>query len=155
MPGPVLLHGGDASDRILDRAVAGAAAEVPLQIEGEILLRLLGEARRRHDHPRGAEAALERLGVEERLPHRVRLAVAGEALERGDLAALGPERGDQATVDGLAIEPDRTRAAVARVAPLLHPEPADVTQERPQALAGSRLRRERLAVDAIAHVGVP
>ena len=69
----------NAADRVLDRVIAGAAAEVPLEMERQVLLLLLGEARRRHDHPRGAEAALERLGVEERLLHRMEFAVAGQA----------------------------------------------------------------------------
>ena len=73
--GPVRLDGSDAADRVLDRVVAGAATEVPLEVEGEVLLRLLGEARRGHDHARGAKAALERLGVEKRLLHRMELAV--------------------------------------------------------------------------------
>src|SRR5205823_417554 len=89
--GPVRLDGTDAADRVLDRVIAGATTEVPLEVEGEILLRVLGEARRSHDHPRGAEAALERLGVEKRLLHRMEPAVTGEPPERGDLAALGPE----------------------------------------------------------------
>ena len=95
-----------------------------------------------HDHPRGAKAALERLGVEKRLLHRMELAVAGEPLKRGDLAALGPESGNQATVDRLAIEPDRARPAIAGVTPFFHSKPAQAPQKGSQALAGTRLRRE-------------
>ena len=75
--------------------------------------------------PGGAEAALERLGVEKRLLHRMELAVAGKPLERGDLAALGPECGNEATVDRLAVEPDRAGAAIAGVAPFFHAKPAE------------------------------
>ncbi len=111
-------------------------------MEGKILLCILGEARRRHDHPGGAKAALERLGVEKRLLHRMELAALGEPLERGDLAALGPECGNEATVDGLAIEPDRACAAIAGVTSFFHSEPAQAAQKGSQALAGTRLRRE-------------
>ena len=114
-PGAVRLDGGDAADGVLDGVVAGAAAEVALEGAGQVVsARFVGEARRGHDHAGGAEAALERLRVEERLLHRVQLAVAGEPLERGDLAALGPEGGDEAAVDRLAVEPDGAGAAVAR-----------------------------------------
>ena len=149
--GPVFFHRGDAANRVLDRVIAGATAEVSLEIEGQVLLRLLGEARRRHDHARGAKAALERLGIEKRLLHRMELAVGGQPLERGDLAVLGPERGNQATVDRLAVEPDRARAAIAGVTPFLHAKPAQAPQKGSQALAGTRFGRERFAVDPIVH----
>ena len=54
----------------------------------------------------------------------MKLAVAGEPLERGDLAALRPERGNKATVNGLAIEPDRARTAITGITPFFHPKPA-------------------------------
>ena len=133
--------------------IAGATAEVPLEMEGQILLRVLGEARRRHDHPGGAKAALERLGVEKRLLHRVEFAVAGKPLKRGDLAALGPECGNEATVDRLAIEPDRAGAAIPGVTPFLHAEPAEAPQQCSQALAGTRFGLECFAVDPIVHGG--
>ncbi len=142
--GPVLLDGSDAADRILDRVIAGASTEVSLEMEGKILLRVLGEARRRHDHPRGAKAALERLGVEKRLLHRMQFAVAGKPLERGDLAALGPECGNEATVDRLAIEPDRAGTAIPGVTPFFHPEPAEAAQEGSQALAGIEVPPRRI-----------
>ena len=46
LAGPVLLDGSDAADRVLDRVIAGATTEVSLEMEGKILLRVLGEARR-------------------------------------------------------------------------------------------------------------
>src|SRR5580700_7052482 len=104
MAGLVLLHGSDAADRIFDRVIAGTSAEVSLEMEGQVLLRVLGEARGRHDHARGAKAALERLGIEKCLLEGMEFAARGESLERGDLAPLGPERGNQATVDRFAIE---------------------------------------------------
>ena len=67
---------------------------------------------------------------------------AGQPLERGDLAALGPECGNEATVDRLAVEPDRARAAIPGVTPFSHPEPAEAAQKGSQALAGTRFRGE-------------
>src|SRR5262245_34241161 len=124
MAGPVLLHGSDATDRILDRVIAGAATEVALEVEGKILLRVRGEARRRHDHARGAKAELERLGVEKRLLQRVEFAVAGEPLEGSDLTPLGTEGGDETAVDRFAIEPDRAGTAIPGVTPFFHSQPA-------------------------------
>src|SRR4051812_14116575 len=86
---------------------------------------------------------------------RMQLAVAGEPLGRGDLTPQGAERGHEATVDGLAVEPDRARAAIAGVTPFFHPEPSQVPQEGSQALAGTRFRREGLAIDPIGHGGFP
>ena len=88
-----------------------------------------------HDHAGRAEAALERLGVEEGLLHRVQLAVLREPLDRRDLATRGAEGGHQAAMHGRAVEPDGAGAAIARVAALLDAEPAVLAQEGAQALA--------------------
>src|SRR5262249_53533194 len=74
--GPVLFHGRDTADRIFDRVITGATTEVSLEREGKVLLGVLREARRRHDHPRRAKAALECLSVEKRLLHRMEFSVA-------------------------------------------------------------------------------
>src|SRR5438105_11918105 len=66
---------------ILNGVVAGAPAEVALKTEWEVFLLLLGKARGCHDHARGAEPALERLRIEERLLHRVKLTVAGQPFD--------------------------------------------------------------------------
>src|SRR6202035_5889490 len=115
--------------------------------------RVLREARGGHDHARGAKAALERLGVEKSLLHRMELAVAGQPLERGDLTALGPEGGDEATVDRLAIEPDGAGPTIAGIAAFLHAKPSKIPQKSSQALAGARFGREGFAVDPIVHGG--
>ena len=52
LAGRGLLDPDDAVDRILDRAIAGAAAEVSLQRARQVLLLLVGERRRGHDHAR-------------------------------------------------------------------------------------------------------
>ena len=57
--------------RVLDRAIAGAAAEIALQRRAEILPLRLVQARGGQDHAGGAEAALESLRVEKGLLHRM------------------------------------------------------------------------------------
>ncbi len=63
--------------------------------------------------------------------------------------------GIEATVDRLAIEPDRARTAIPGITPFFHAKPAKAAQKGSQALAGTRFRRERFAVDPIAHGGFP
>ena len=50
--------------------------------------------------------------------------------------------GIEATVDRLAIEPDRARTAIPGVTPFFHSKPAKAAQKGSQALAGTRFRRE-------------
>src|SRR4051812_23169531 len=63
------LHGLD------DVVVAGAAAEIALETMADLIVRrarmLLQEARRRHDHPRRAVAALQRVVLLEGALHRM------------------------------------------------------------------------------------
>jgi hypothetical protein len=130
MAGTVFVDGSDASYRILDRVIARATTEISLQMEWKILLRSIGKARTGHDHSRGAVAALERLRAQERLLHRMEIAVAGEPFNRRDLAALGAESRKKATVNWLAIKPDRASTAIAGITSFLHPEPAKAAQKR-------------------------
>src|SRR5262249_52833054 len=78
-------------------------------------------------------------------------AILRQAFDGGDLAALGAERRHQAGVERLAVDVDRTGAAVARVAALLDAEHLKVAQERAQALAGLRLSLVRAAVHLELH----
>src|ERR687889_144876 len=139
-------------DRILDRTVPGAAAQVALQEPRQILTFLLGEVGRRHDHSGRAETALKALGFEERSLHRVQLSILRQTFDRCDLAAFGAEGRNDTAVDRNPIKPDGARPAIAGIAPLLDAEPAQFAQEGAQALAGRGLVRERLAVDVIAHI---
>src|SRR5579872_3440479 len=70
-----LLDIGLAVERILDWAIAGAAADIALQRCAEVLALCLVQRRAGQDHAGGAEAALEALRVKERLLHRMQLAV--------------------------------------------------------------------------------
>ena len=89
---------------------------------------------RLHDHSGRAEAALQGVALVERLLHRVQLPVAGEALDGGDLAAVGLDGEHRARLHALPVEVDGAGAAVAGVAPddgsgLPEPFPQVVDQE--------------------------
>ena len=105
--------------------------------------------------PGGAEAALEAGGVAELPLQRMQVLRRAEALDRGDLATVGAERGRDAAVHGVAVEPHRARAAIACVATLLDAVPAQRADERAQALAGTRLLVEGLAVHGVGHDQAP
>ena len=125
--------------RILDGVIAGAAAEVALETEREIFLLFFRKACGCHDHARGAESALERLRIEERLLHRMEVPVGGEPFDGGDFAPFGTKSRHKAAVDGFAVEPDRACAAIAGIAAFFHAEPSEIASEGSQALAGPRL----------------
>ena len=144
-----------AVERVLDGAIAGAAAQVALERLPEVGALRLVERRRGHDHAGGAEAALEALRVEEGALHGMQFVAAGKALDRRHLAALGAERRDEATVHRLAVERHRAGAAVAGIASLLDAEQPESAQEGAQALAGRRVPGHRLAVDGELHAGSP
>ncbi|MGY4481078.1 hypothetical protein ACVWWR_000269 [Bradyrhizobium sp. LM3.2] len=149
----VLIEIGLAEQRILDRTIAGAAADIALQRHAEIGALRLVERGTGQDHAGGAEAALKALRIEEGLLHRMCAAVPAETFDRGDGAPLGAEGRDQAAMHRLAVEQHGASAAIAGVAALLHAEMAELAQERAQALAGARCLRKRFAVDLEAHDG--
>ena len=75
---PGLLRPPDpahAVHRVRDGGVSRAAADVALERRGQIRPLRIVEGGGRHDHARGTEAALEPLGVAERLLDRMELAV--------------------------------------------------------------------------------
>src|SRR5258707_5473035 len=118
-----VLHGLD------DVHVARAAAQVPADGLADLLLaRILvayEERARGHQHARRAEAALQTVLLGEALLHRMELAALLQALDRGDLRAVGLHREHGAGFDRLAVEVHRAGAAVARIAADMrgrHPE---------------------------------
>ena len=131
--------------------IAGASAEIALEVTRQVADLFLAEARRGHDHAGGAEAALEARGLHERGLHRMQFAVVRQAFDGGDSVAVGAKGGNQAAMNGDAVEPDGAGAAVAGVATLLDAEPSHLAQESSQALAGPRLFRESFAVDEVTH----
>src|SRR5207249_2196466 len=83
---------GGPLDRLHDVVVAGAAAEVALELVADLLFRRLRIALEQlvggHDHTRRAEAALEPVLLPEPLLDRMQLAVPREALDRRDGGAV-------------------------------------------------------------------
>src|SRR3954454_18231924 len=73
-------------DGLDDVVVAGAAAEVALEVLAHLLLGRVRDALqhvdRGHDHAGGAEAALEPVVLAEGLLHRVQATTLGQALDR-------------------------------------------------------------------------
>jgi hypothetical protein len=111
-------------DALDDVVVAGAAAEVALHADPDLLLggrRVLGEqVDGLHDHARCAEAALKAVALPERLLHGVEITVGvgvGQALDRRHVAAIGLDRQHVAALHAAAVEVDRAGPAVRGVAP--------------------------------------
>ena len=140
---------------VLDGPVAGAAAEVALEVPGQVLQLLLVEGRGRHDQPGGAEAALESLGPGHLLLHgRQRSGGSldrGEALDGGHFAALGAHRRVDARMHRNRIDMDGAGAAVPAVAALLHAQRALGAQEGAQALPRLGGAGGRIPVDVDGH----
>ena len=145
----VVPHG---HDRLDDVHVARAAADVPLQRDADLLLGRAGsaleECGRAHQHPGRAVAALEGVVLVEGLLERRQVAVAGEALDRRDLRALGLDREQHAALHRLAVQMHRAGAAVARVAADVRPrEPEVVADEVDEEAPRRHLELDLLAVD--------
>src|SRR5262245_46383692 len=123
---------GRLLDRLHDVHVAGAAAEVAADPVADLLLRrvrvLAEQPGRLHDHPGGAEAALEAVLVPESLLERMERGPVGHPLDRPDLGAVRLDREHRARLGAPAIDVDGARAAVARVA-------ADVRAGQPERVA--------------------
>src|SRR5918992_2329546 len=141
---------GGVLHRLDDPQIAGAAAEVARQRLAQVLLpriRILTQHRlHRHQEPRGAEPALERVRLVERALERVQLALRREALHGPDRAAVCLGRQHQARPDRLAVELDRARAAHALLA-------SDLRAGQPRAVA-DEVGQERARLH-VALVGVP
>ena len=126
VPGLGLFDRLTAAQRLIDRAVAGAAADVALERPTEIATLRLVHARGGHDHARRAEAALKALRVQKGLLHRMQFAVLGQAFDRGDGAALRAIGREQTGMDRIAVDHDGAGAAVAGVAAFLDAEAAEL-----------------------------
>ena len=135
LAGHVGLGRCHAVDRVGDRAISRAAAEIAFQRVRQVGPLLGAQRGDGHDHAGGAEAALECLRIEERLLRRMQRAVLRETLDGRHLAPGGAKGGHQARVHGRAVQPDGAGAAIAGVATLLHAEAAALAQEGAQTLA--------------------
>src|SRR5262249_27801465 len=121
----LLLGGGlRLLDGVDDVGIGGAAAEIAAHVFADsglvVGMTFVHAGNRRHDLPRRAVAALERVVVDEGLLHRMQLAVrAGEAFDRGDALSLRGSRKRQAGKHAAAIEQHRAGAALTVIAALL------------------------------------
>ena len=133
--------GGLPPDRVHDRLVARAPAQVPGQRLPDLRVRRTGAAVEQvvggDDQPRGAEAALHGAALEERLLHRVEILLRREPLHGGDLAPLRLSGGDEARTRRHAVEVHGAGSAFALLAGVLRAGQAHpLAQHVEQALAG-------------------
>jgi hypothetical protein len=92
LAGYVLFRVLHAVQRVGDRAIAGAAAQVALQRMRKVGALRIVERGGRHDHSGSAKPALECLRVDKRLLHRMQRAVGGcKPFDCSDLAPSGTE----------------------------------------------------------------
>ena len=137
---------GHAADRVLDRAVAGAAADVALERTWQVLALFFGQRSCRHHEAGRTESALEALGVGEGPLDRMQIASrCGQAVDRGHGSAAGAGGRVQAAVDRAAVDVDRAGAAVTGVAALLDARASVFAQQRAQALSRRGLSLDRCA----------
>src|SRR5512143_2670910 len=140
----LLLLRGRVLDRLDDVHVARAAAEVPRDRPPDVPLGRLGVGLDQriagHHHPGSTVAALQPVLLEEPVLDRMELAVLLEALDRHDLPAVGLDGEDRARLHRDAVEQDRARPAVRRVAADVRARQAEhVPQEMDQQEAGIHL----------------
>ena len=119
-----------------DPRVRAAAADVARERADDVLgarLRVrLQERDAGDDHPGRAVAALEGLGLEKRVLHRMEPAVLGEAFDRHDL--LARRLGDRRLAGGrrLAVEQDHAGAALPLAAAVLRAGQVQAVAEDPE-----------------------
>src|SRR5687767_12303121 len=90
---------------------------------------LVQERPHAHDLARRAEAALERVLLDEGPLHRIQLAVAPQPLDRGDLTPLTIDAEQQARVHGPSVHQHGARAAIAHVTDLLGPGQLEIVAQ--------------------------
>src|SRR6266511_239816 len=103
-------------DRLVDRGVAGAPAEVATDrlchLHARRMRRRVEQCPRRHQHPRRAVPALRGAFLGERDLQRIELRSFREALDGGDFRVADPQREREAGEDRLAVEEHRARPAL-------------------------------------------
>src|SRR6185436_7777285 len=125
LPLPLRHVLGGVLDGLHDIVIAGAAAEIAFELVADVGLGGLGialdELRRRHDHARRAEAALEPVLLPESLLDRVELTVLRHSLDGRDLGPIGLDGEEGARLHRLAVQVNGARPALAGVAPDMGP----------------------------------
>src|SRR5262249_17469872 len=135
-----------------DLLVAGAAAEIPRQRLADLVVgrirRPAEERRGRDDEPGGAEAALHGAGLDERVLHRMEVAVGAEPFHGDGVWPVRLRGGDEAWAGELAVEEHRARPALALLTGVLRAGQAEPLAERvEEALARPDVGVLALAVD--------
>src|SRR5262245_7908901 len=146
---------GRRPDRGHDVLVAGTPAEVAAQRLADLRVRrpraVSQEAVDRHEEAGGAEAALERVVLPERLLNRVERFSAGEPFDRRHLRPVSLSGEEQARADRLAVEHHRARATDAVLAAEMGAGEAEVLPQE----VGERPPRFDLALARLAVDGDP
>ncbi len=150
-----LLPVGDPLDRVHDALVARAAAEVAAEPANDLAPAgpgvALEQRRRGHDHPGGAEPALDGVGRGKRLLQGVRTLGAPEPLDRQDVASGRLARGRPARADRLPVDHDDAGPARAVIAAFLGPDEAKAVAQQVQ--QPPPRRDVEAARDAVHHQG--
>ena len=139
----------ELGDGLEDPAVARAAAEVAVEAPLDLLLvraqlAVLEQGADREQHPRRAEAALERGVAGERLLEPLELGPLGEPLDRRHLAPARVGGEVAARADRQAVDEHRARAADLDVARALRAgQPERVAEEVEQQLLRLDLAHDR------------
>src|SRR5437867_8714537 len=118
-PLPEPHHFTRGRDGVDNARIPGAAADVPrYRVPTSVFRRCvfhLEELESGEHDPGSAESTLEAVVCLERLLNRMEPTVLGEALDRRDLPAVGLDREHRARFDGMAVQEDGARAAMARI----------------------------------------
>src|SRR2546427_160234 len=126
----------DFGDRGQHLRVAGAAAQVAGDSVADLFFGrvwILGEQRRRrHQHPRDAEATLRHAKSHERVLERMKGIETSQSFDRPHRATARLHREHETARHRLAVEVDGARAAVAGAAAFLGPGQGEVLAERVQ-----------------------
>ena len=147
--GFVLRRPADGAHDVL---VSGASADgagdrCPDLVVGGIGV-LVEQGAGRHQHPRCAEAALQRVELVEALLDRIQLPVDLECLDRADLMTRAHRRQDRARLDRLAVHLNDAGTAVGGVAAPVGARQAErLAQEVHEQLARLDVARDPVAVD--------
>src|SRR3954469_8156888 len=148
---------GRLLDGLDDVHVARAAAQIAADPLADLVLArlrvLVEQPGRLHDHPGRTEAALEAVLIPEGLLERVEVGAVRHTFDGLDLMPVRLDGEHRAGLGTDAVEMDRARAAVARVAADVRPgQPEDIAQEVDKEEARLDVGLAGLSVDGQGHV---
>jgi hypothetical protein len=85
----------------------------------------------------------------------MQFSILSQALDGCHRVTANPLSGIKATVNRLAVKPDRASAAITGIASLFHSKPAQLAKKCSQALAGPRRHIEPLSIHSEGHWSMP